>query len=119
MVFLRLGESSSIMAFFVAVVINYSEDVFFKTLRPYFTCNYIVFSNKSIRVKILPFVYLFSKPLFRLFLSLFKSLYIFERIICRFRFLGLKLSFFDFKVFHSSVLSLYLGHGNMSGVIAC
>lgn len=53
------------------------------------------------------------KSLFRLFLSFFKDFYIAKKVY-RFKLLGFWLRFFNFRIFHDSILSLYFYHGNIS-----
>lgn len=64
------------------------------------------------------FVFFFSKPLFRLLPSFFRSIYIAKKIICKLRVLGFWLRLFDSKVFYANALSLYLDRSNISKTIA-
>lgn len=64
------------------------------------------------------FLYFSFKTLFRLLLSFLRGFYVFGRIFCRFWLLGLKLGFFNSKIFYSGTLSLYLEHNNLSKAIA-
>lgn len=87
-------------------------------LRPCFVGCCITSVSKSTRAGILLFVFLFLKPLFKLFLSLLGDLYIAKRITCGLGDLGLWFKLFDSGVFYDSALSLYFSHSNISGTIA-
>lgn len=116
-VFFQLGTDPSIMAFFITVIIYNQRDIFFSIFKPCFVRDYIDFSNKTIRNKVFLFLFLFLKPLFRLFLSVFRDLCI-VRKVCKLKFLIFWLNLFTFRDLYNSVLSLYLGHNNINRIIA-
>lgn len=117
-VFFKLGIDPSIIAFFVKLKIYGSAKIIFKIFWLYFTGNYIAPIGKNTGIRVFLFTFLFLKPFFKLFLSVFKDLYITEGIICKLKVWGLWLRLFDLKVFYSNMLDLYLSLGNVSRIIA-
>lgn len=116
-IFLKFRTGLNIIGFFIIVVTCNLKKIFFKTFRPYIIKSYITSNSKSTRAEVFLFVFLFLRLFFRFFLSFFKSFCIARRIICKLEFLAFWLKFFDFKVFYSSVLSLYLGRSNINRII--
>lgn len=117
-VFLGFRAVPSIGVLFVSVVTRYYRKIFFKTLEPCFVEWFIIFISRSTRARDFWFAFLFSRPLFGLFLSLFRGLCSSEGIICGLRVLGFWLRLFNSNVFYSSARSLYLGRGDVSRTIA-
>lgn len=115
-VFFEFETSFSIITFFFIIVIYDLQNNFFKTLRLCFIRSLIDSSSRSIRVKVFPFMFFLSKPLFKFLQSLFEGFCIAEKVY-KLRFLGLWLRFFDFKVFYSNVLGLYFSCDNVNKTI--
>lgn len=106
------------MALFVAIIIHHPREIFFETFRPCVVGSHITSSSRGIKTGVLLFVFLFLKPLFRLFPSFFGGLCITKRIIYGLEVLALWLRFFNSRVFHGSALSLYLGRGDVNKTMA-
>lgn len=102
------------IAFFITIFIHYFQDIFLKTLRPYFIGGYIDSNSKNTKVKITLFMFLLLKYLFKLFLSFFRVLRTIRRIIYKLKFLGLWLTFLNIKIFYSSALDLDLDYDDIS-----
>ncbi len=117
-VFFKLGTSPSIIAFFIAVIIRDLRGIFFKVFRPCVTRNCIIPGSIGNKAEVLLFGFLFLKAFFGLFPNLLGGFRITKGIICRLKVFGLWLRFFNSRVFYNSVLSLYLGHGDVSEIIA-
>ncbi len=105
------------MALFIAIVIHNSGEIFFRSFRPYIVKSHIISNSKSTRTKVPLFTFLFLKSLFKLFSNLLRGFRIIGGIICMFRVLDLWLRLFNFRVFYSSGLTLYLGHNDVSRMI--
>lgn len=71
------------MAFLVTVIERNPRKVLFNAFRLSVIGTCIISSSRCIRAGVFLFVFLFLKPIFRLFPSLFGSFYIVGEIICR------------------------------------
>lgn len=105
------------MAIIITVVIYDPENVFLEPLGPVLSEILLIPVVKVPELKFLHSHFSFWN-FFGFFLSFFEGFCISEKIIYRFKLLGLKLNFFDLRVFHYNALSLYPSHGNMSKIIA-
>lgn len=115
--FLELSKVGPRIVLLFGLVITYDlKKVFFRTFKPCFIRDCIISISKNTRVGDPLFAFLFLKPLFKLFSSLFNNLRIAREIICGFSLLNFWPMLFDPKVY-SSIFGLYLGHNNVSGTI--
>lgn len=116
-VLLDFGTNLSIIAFFITVVTNDHEKVFFRAFRPYFVRGYITFNYQNTKTSVLLLTFLLLKPLFGYILSFFEDLYVAGRIICKLGLLGFWFMLFDSMIFYGSAFGRYFGRGNLSRII--
>lgn len=110
-VFFGLGTNLNIISFFIIIIIYDIGKIFFRAFKPCFIKSCINFNSKSTKIRVLPFMFLFLKPFFGLFLSFFRDFHAVEGIY-ELKLLDFWLRLFNPKVFYGSTLDLYLSHSN-------